>query len=389
MAPPAACELSAGPSICLSVEEYPPIPGGLAVSAHRLGGFLADAGFAVHVVTPGPIGAASEIAHDSQVVVHRIQRGNTEMETRMRLHRYIQSLDSERQFDMFHGFFLPAAVPCLVPARRTKLGTRRAVIASIRGTDATTLLRHPLMRASLLQVLRQSDWITSVNQLYLDMISKDVPVDGRSSVIRNGIPPREWSWKPTAENAGIVGTSGKFRKVKDIPLLVRGVHGAGPAARRLLLVGDFFDPAEQDWTNFLIREFGFTDRVEITGMLERAQAIEQLQRMRVYVQTSAFEGMPNALLEAAAAGVPIVATAVGGIPEVFTHGVNALLVPHGDPGALARAIRNVLDNELLALELSRNARKLGDTYSRERERREWVELHLKFALPLNPTAVRG
>jgi glycosyltransferase involved in cell wall biosynthesis len=215
--------------------------------------------------------------------------------------------------------------------------------------------------------------------MYLDQMKKEADIAARSSVIRNSWPDLPRTWELTRENAGVVGTSGKLRQVKDIPLLVRAFQHARPAAERLLLVGNFYDASEESWTKTLVEEFGLRRQFELTGPLLHRDAVLQLNRMRVYVQSSAMEGMPNALLEAAATGVPIVATAVGGIPEVFTHGKDALLVPHGDPLALGRAIRSVLENDELAKALASQATLLGGKYSPEQERQQWIDLHQSLA----------
>jgi glycosyltransferase involved in cell wall biosynthesis len=369
-------------SICFVTEEFTPTVSGLAVSSQRIVGFLRDAGFEVHVVVPDtlPDNEALCSSVENGYAVHRVDRGRHELETRMALHRAVKRLDREISFDLFHGFFLPAALPCLAPARTQKLGRRRSVIASIRGTDASTLVLHPLMRPPLLQALREADWITSVNQMYLDQMDKEVNLAARSSVIRNSLPGLPRTWELTRENAGVVGTSGKFRQVKDIPLLVRAFQHAQPAAERLLLIGAFYEAAEESWTRTLVEEFGLQQQFELTGPLPHQDAVLQLNRLRLYVQSSAMEGMPNALLEAAAVGVPIVATAVGGIPEVFTHGKDALLVPHGDPLALGRAIRSVLENDELAKALATQASSLGGRYSSAQERQQWVDLHESLAL---------
>ena len=144
------------------------------------------------------------------------------------------------------------------------------------------------------------------------------------------------------------------------------------------MTGNFLDLSEERWSRTLIKEFGIANEVKITGSMPHAEAIAQLTRMNVYVQCSAFEGMPNALLEAAATGVPIVATSVGGVKEIFTDGHDALLVPHANPPALARAIERVLEDEDLALNIANNAAKLCKRYSHERERNEWVTLHQRL-----------
>ena len=360
---------SGGLSVCFVTEDFPPSLGGLGISAHRVAGFLRDAGFTVHVVAP--TAAASGVDTSEGFTVHRVETSANPLENGLRIHRYVNLLDRQIGFDLFHGFFLPAALACLGPARRRQ----RPVIASIRGTDASTLVYLPFLRPALLQALRDATWVTSVNQFYLDRLSTDVDLTSRSSVLRNGVPKLERHWQLSSENAGAVGTSGQFRAVKDIPLLIRAFDRARPAAQRLLLVGEFSEPAEERWSKQLIEEFSLQSQVEITGRLPHTQAIAQLQRMHVYVQSSSFEGLPNALLEAVAVGVPVVATAVGGIPEIFTHGVSALLVPHGSPALLADAIRLVLDNPRLAQALSSAAVDLSATFSQQQERSAWVDLH--------------
>ncbi len=71
--------------------------------------------------------------------------------------------------------------------------------------------------------------------------------------------------------------------------------------------------------------------------------------------------MPTVLLEAMASGTPCISTAITGVPEVIRHEATGLLVPCQDPIALADALERVLDDEMLALNLSRNARQLIET----------------------------
>jgi glycosyltransferase involved in cell wall biosynthesis len=68
----------------------------------------------------------------------------------------------------------------------------------------------------------------------------------------------------------------------------------------------------------------------------------------IVVLPSHSEGSPNVLLEAHAAGIPVVATNVGGVPEIATNGVTALLVPKSDAGAMAQAICRLLEDPELA-----------------------------------------
>lgn len=94
----------------------------------------------------------------------------------------------------------------------------------------------------------------------------------------------------------------------------------------------------------LAREHGLGDRITLTGPLPRAALLQEYARADLFVLPSLFEPYGIVLMEAMAAGLPIVATRVGGVPEVVEEGKNALLVPPGNPIELAKAM------ELLARE---------------------------------------
>ncbi|MGE3277003.1 MAG: glycosyltransferase family 4 protein [Vicinamibacterales bacterium] len=367
------------PTICLSIAEYPPRPGGVAVGGARLARFLADAGYGVHVVAPVPApGAAGEVESRDEdgITVHRVSHADFASGAgQFAVRQAVQRLDAAHGFALFHGFFLTAAYPCLGPAARG----RRPLVASIRGNDVVTLLEQPLTRAVLLPVLRAATWVTSVNEAYLARVAEEVDVEGRSSVIRSGIVSPvggDAEWKPGEANRGQVGTVGEFRKVKDVPLLVRAYAGVPGALRRgLLLAGFFSDRDEAEWTATLVNEFGLEGDVTLTGPFANAEVGTHLARMHVYVQSSGHEGLPNALLEAASRGVPIVATAVGGMREVLVDGESALLVPHGDPAAMTAAIRRVLEDDALAARLSAGGRALAARFSPDQERDAWLSLY--------------
>ena len=111
------------------------------------------------------------------------------------------------------------------------------------------------------------------------------------------------------------------------------VHARRPDAR-LLLVGD---GGRREWAEGLARERGLGGAVIFTGFRTDVPAL--LAAMDCFVLASTrTEGVPQSLLQAAAAGVPLVASRIGGIPEVVEDGVTGLLVPPEDPAALAAAI---------------------------------------------------
>ena len=130
---------------------------------------------------------------------------------------------------------------------------------------------------------------------------------------------------------------GRFESAKDYPTMVRAfaaVRAKEPRAE-LVLVGRGSLQAE---TEALVQELG-VEGIRFAGV--RSDVPEVMSAADGYVMSSAWEGMPMVLLEAAAAGLPIVSTRVGGNHEVVLQGQTGLLVPPSDPAALAEAMLQV------------------------------------------------
>ena len=102
--------------------------------------------------------------------------------------------------------------------------------------------------------------------------------------------------------------------------------------------------------------------VELGGAREQAQVLEWWRRASVAVLTSEDEGMPVCLMEAAACGVPTVATAVGGVPELVEDGVTGFLVPPGDTAALAAALQKLMQDFSLAARMGEASRRRAEDH---------------------------
>jgi glycosyltransferase involved in cell wall biosynthesis/acetyltransferase-like isoleucine patch superfamily enzyme len=142
--------------------------------------------------------------------------------------------------------------------------------------------------------------------------------------------------------ARVVGAAGRLSPEKGFSVLV---EAAASVARSDASVG-FVVFGEGPLREVLQREiaaWGLEGRFVLAGFRDDLDAY--MPCFDLLALPSYTEGLPNVVLEAFAAGVPVVATAVGGVPEVVENGVSGLLVPPGDPPALARAIRDVLRTE--------------------------------------------
>jgi glycosyltransferase involved in cell wall biosynthesis len=140
---------------------------------------------------------------------------------------------------------------------------------------------------------------------------------------------------------------------------------------KLLIVGDgsLMEELKQ-----MAKDKGLEESVMFTGL--RRDITDILSSIDIFVLSSIKEGFPNSLLEAMAMGKPVVATAVGGIPEVISHGTNGLLVQPADKEGLAAAIKTVIDNPLMAKNMGIAARDfIENNYSIKATAGRWEALY--------------
>ena len=141
-------------------------------------------------------------------------------------------------------------------------------------------------------------------------------------------------------------------------------------ARSLLLVGS---GEGETAVREAAKQAGVAERVHFLGW--RSDVPRILQALDLYVQPSVSEAFGLTVVEAAAAGLPIVASDVGGIPEIIEHGVNGLLVPPGDAQALADAIQQLIDDPQRARQLGEAARRTAfERFSAEAMAAAYMEL---------------
>lgn len=150
----------------------------------------------------------------------------------------------------------------------------------------------------------------------------------------------------------VIGTVANFRVQKDYPnfLKAAALLLAERPDVRFVVVGQ--GPLEAE-TRALAGELGVAEQVHFTGF--RPDAVRVMSAFDVFSLASSWEGLPVALMEALGLGLPVVATAVGGVAEAMHDGDDALLVPPGDPAALAAAWRRVVDDPSLKDQLAQAA----------------------------------
>jgi len=273
--------------------------------------------------------------------------------------------DMRRQrIDIVHSYNFYGNV-FAVPAAR--LARTPVVLASIRSmSDFYT----PLQRRVHRHVCRLADCVlTNAEAIRQSLIAEGYDA-AKIKVIRNGIDvrnlqgtadggPRFRSSFALPANAPIVAVLARLGAIKGIEYFLEAaviVARRFPHARFVIVGGGTFvkngrsEPRDyRRELETMAERLGLASRVVFTGA--RSDVADVLSQVAVSVLPSLSEGVSNTVLESMAAGVPVVATRVGGIPEAVEDGTSGLLVPPRDPAALAHAIGCVLEDRDLARRL--------------------------------------
>jgi sugar transferase (PEP-CTERM/EpsH1 system associated) len=266
---------------------------------------------------------------------------------------------------LFHANLLAATIGKLacVPIIIT---TRHSVEIGGQGREWLNRLVKPLRDVAIMvsrQVHETERYRSGVKADKIVEVPGGVHVDTFTRVDHKSIERLRHKWD-LGPDVSTIGTVGRFVEPKGYTYLLDAVVNLRSQLPdvKALLVGDgvLRRPMEEK-----AEALGLSDAVIFTGI--RRDVPEILTLLDVFVLPSLWEGLPIALLEAMAAGLPVVATRVGGVPEVVVDGVTGLLVPPRDPEALSKAILKLLQNSDLRQKMGRSGReRVREHFSVER-----------------------
>lgn len=178
-------------------------------------------------------------------------------------------------------------------------------------------------------------------------------------IVQGGAPPAEGTRQRVrrelglADDAIVAITVANLRREKDYPNLLEAARLALLENDRLVLLAVGQGPLA-DEIEALHRRLQLGERVRLLGY--RTDVADLLAAADVFILGSAYEGLPVSIMEAMAQGLPVVATAVGGVPEAVTDGETGRLVPPRDPRALAQALTQLAGDSDARLTMSTAAR---------------------------------
>ena len=225
----------------------------------------------------------------------------------------------------------------------------KPLVVTARGTDVNLIPDHRLPRLLIQWAARQAQASVGVSAALVARM-RELAIDpARLHLMRNGVDAQRFQPRPAAQvrsELGLTGspvllTVGNLHEHKGQRLVLEAfaqLLGSHPQAR-LVLVGDGPDAPLLRARAAALQVAG---QVHFAGQVPQAELARWYSAADVLVLASSREGWPNVLLEAMACGTPVVATAVGGIPEVVQGNQVGRLVAVRDAGALVAAVRDLL-----------------------------------------------
>lgn len=268
--------------------------------------------------------------------------------------------------------FLQPSIPMVMLASS---GLPNRVIFSERG-DPRRLMKHRYGYAFVKKYYKRTDVAVFQTNDAKNTYPEEISKKGRviSNPIKNNLPQSYFG-----EREKFVTTFCRVSRQKNLPNLVRAFSSVQKdfSDFRLKLIGSPQNPDDEkvyEETKQLIKELGLTECVDFMPFSEDVHS--DIIKDAVYVNSSDYEGMSNAMLEAMAIGMPVVCTdcPIGGAATVIKNDYNGLLVPVNDSDKLAEAIKKVLGDSEFSMKISKNAALIKEELSLENIALKWMEL---------------
>ena len=262
--------------------------------------------------------------------------------------------------DLLHVHYAIPHSVCAFLARAMRAPRRLPFITTLHGTDITLVGVNSSYLGITRFAIKESDSVTAISHYLKEKTLKEFEIQNGIEVIYNFVNCDTYVRRPNDQFRQTFAPSGEkilvhlsnFRPVKRVTEVVEifaRVHEKIPS--RLLLIGDGPDRAAAETLAF---KKGIHNETFFLGKQDNVE--EFLGIADILLLPSSLESFGLAALEAMACEVPPIATRVGGVPELITHGVDGFLAPAGDVAAMAEYAIRLLENPSLHAEVAQAAR---------------------------------
>ncbi len=372
--------------IAIIVDLFPPKwRAGTELATYRLAKHLHARGNDVHVLTSRDRGMPKEESCNG-VSVHRIywpKKIPTLQRTLLSLEMYVALRKVNPQIVHVQNFTMGM---CGLLAKRL---SKKPYIVAGRGFDVYGLdrvyakkLDAFFVRKALALIVKNADAVTALTEEMRREIQKVYARD--ATVIPNGIEVERFSLSLSNKDAReelklendarIVVSVASLSPKKGTEYLIRALKTIieEEPTTKLYLIGKGTEEAK---LRTLVQALHLTEYILFVGSIPNRVVPEYLAASDVFVLPSLEEAFGIVLLEAMAAGLPIVATNVGGIPSIVADGVNGFLVEPRNPAQIAEAVLKLLADKELTSTLTANNKELVKTFSSDENARQYEELY--------------
>jgi glycosyltransferase involved in cell wall biosynthesis len=343
------------PHVLLVLDQFPKTLGGGERIALKIATLLPQYGYRASILTffihPESTVRNSPCCPIYELPLHRTY-DLTAVKAAFELRRFLR----QKQIQVVHTFFESSD---LWAAFVTKTVPQIKLIWSRRDMGILRARKH---RVGYRLLAGLPDAVFAVSeQVRQHCIDVDRIDPARVLTIHNGLDLSDWSTASrSAKTSGrvLIATVGNIRAVKGHDVLIRAAALTMPRFPNALfsIAGDVLEPAYFAELQSLIRDLNLSDHFVFAGGVTDLR--RYLAETDIFVLPSRSEGFSNAIVEAMAASLPVVATNVGGNSEAVQDGISGLLVPREDPAALSSAINRLLADPAMAAAMGAAGREI-------------------------------
>lgn len=329
---------------------------GTEIATYYMAEHLAQRGHEVHVITSLDEGLPEE-SYEKGFYIHRLPKIKIRFVGAFTFWADIVRTIRKVSPDIVHAQSLGTGVPALLSKKILKIPY------TVWGQGSDVYLPEWFTKLTSKSIIKNSDSAIALTENMKRAMQ--AIYDHDIAIVPNGIDLKEYTSELPVQN--VEGSRkrilfvGRLHPVKGAHYLLGAmstVHRELPEAK-LVLVGD---GEEREHLETLTDNLGIRECVEFAGRVPHERVQDYMNQAEVFVISSLSEGFPVTILEAMACGLPVVATRVGGVPDIIEDGANGCLIDTKDQEQIAEAVLKLLQDEQLWKEMSDNNRKEVEKY---------------------------
>lgn len=343
-----------------------PTFGGSGIVATELGVKLAARGHEIHFISyesPMRLNRFMENIFFHEVEIPHYPLFEHNLYTLALAGKIIDVVKYEK-LDIIHAHYaIPHAISGII-SKNILQDSKIKLVTTLHGTDITLVGLEPAFHPLIKYSLDNSDAVTAVSQYLRTNTEQHFNPEKKIKVIYNFIDLDEYKRNPCTHIKKSIAPNGEkilihisnFRPVKRVQDTIRILAEVNKTIpTKLILVGD--GPERSD-AEKLSRELGVSDNVKFLG--KQHALVDLLSAADIFLLPSQSESFGLAALEAMSCGTPVVASNIGGIPEVVIHGESGYVAELGDVARMAKYVIGLLTNDRKWATFSENARKIAE-----------------------------